>query len=223
MNKATTAVLAAGVVLGAAWGGAGVAAAGNSVAPGSPEGAVTISAKNLGHCKVEFEIVNKTNITSYTIDWRIDDEEGEAGREIPGVGPYYRTGGLSAKVQAGQPSYPDGGIAEGDNTADNRVLRSDLDPTPATYVRDLKDLPYPGTYSGSPIPNPDADTHKVAYRMVLGPPGNNGQTTTEQPEWIGDRQWREVTVTGCNSPEPSGSLDTGSLDSGSLDLGSLFG
>ncbi len=212
MNKATTAVLAAAIGMGAAWAGAGVADAG-PVAPGEPEGAVVFSAKNLGNCKVEFEILNKTNITSYTIDWRIDDE---AGRDI-GVGfDIYRTGGISAKVQEGQPSYPDGGIAEGDNTAQNRVLRSDLEQTKATYVRDLKNLPGPPAWNPD-LPNPDADTHKVSYRMVLGPPGNNGQTPDEKPEWLGDRQWREVTVTGCNSPipDPGGSLDFGSLDFGS--------
>lgn len=206
MNRIMTTAVAMAVGAGAACASMGPADAAGGA--GEPEGAVTFSAKNLGSCKVEFEIVNKTNITSYTIDWRIDDE---AGRDI-GIGfDIYRTGGIHANAAA--PSYPDGGIAEGDNTADNRVLVSNRAPVTATYIRDLKNLPE-GAWGG-PVPNAGADTHKVAYRMVLGPPGNNGQTPDEKPEWLGDREWRDVMVTGCNSPAGGGS------SSGSLDFGSL--
>ena len=216
MGRATTAVLAAAIGLGSAWAGAGTAAA--VPAAGEPAGAVVISAKNLGNCKVEFEIVNKTNVTTYTIDWRIDGEDGRDVAGLEAVNPIYRTGGISSK--AAVPSWPDGGA--GENTVENRTMVSNRDPVTATYVRDLKNLGEPPVWN-PPLPNPDADTHRVQYRMVLGPPGNNGQTTDGTPEWLGDRQWREVTVTGCNSPAAPGGSSEGSLGTGSLGFGSLGG
>ncbi|GAA4754187.1 hypothetical protein GCM10023217_27200 [Gordonia alkaliphila] len=179
------------------------------VAPGQPEGAVTHSAKNLGNCKAEFSIVNKTNVTTYTIDWRIDDE---AGRPMAGVPvEVWRTGGMHSKAEL--PSWPDGGA--GTNTAESRTMVSNRAPVTATYVQDLKKPT--GTWT-PPLPNPGASTHEVSYRIVLGPPGNNGQTPSGSPEWLGDRGWRHITVTGCNGPSGS----SGSLDWGSLDFG-LFG
>lgn len=181
-------------------------------AAGQPEGAVTFSAKNLGHCKAEFEIVNKTNVTSYTIDWRIDDEV-PGGREIANVPfPIWRTGSPNMASKAELPSWPDGGA--GTNTELDRTMVSNRDPVTATYVQDLKNLT--GSWT---LPNPEAATHQVAYRMVLGPPGNNGQTPTGMPEWLGDRQWREITVTGCADDGDGGGA--GSLSGGSL--GELFG
>lgn len=170
-------------------------------AAGEPEGAVTFSAKDLGNCEAEFTIVNKTNVTSYTIDWRIDDEPG---RHIDGV-PFeiWRTGSPNMSSKAELPSWPDGGA--GENTESNRTMVSDRDPVTATYTQDLKNL----NGWNPDLQHPDADTHKVDYRMVLGPPGNNGQTPDGTPEWLGDRQWRTITVTGCNPPA-AGSL--GSLD-----------
>ncbi|MGB3604588.1 MAG: hypothetical protein WBA38_13680 [Gordonia sp. (in: high G+C Gram-positive bacteria)] len=196
----TTACVAAGALVSV-----GVGSAGAVPAAGSPVGAVTFSAKNLGHCKAEFSIVNKTNVTSYTIDWRIDDEVPE-GRDI-GVGfPVWRTGSPNMASKADLPSWPDGGA--GQNTDANRTMVSDRAPVTATYVQDLKSLN--GWNPG--LPNPNAATHKIAYRMVLGPPGNNGQTADGMPEWLGNREWRSVTVTGCAQPD-HGSLGTGSLDS----------
>lgn len=178
-------------------------------AAGEPEGAVTFSAKDLGNCEAEFTIVNKTNVTSYTIDWRIDDEQG---RDI-GVGfEVWRTGNPNMSSKAEAPSWPDGGA--GENTAENRTMVSDRAPVTATYTQNLKNL----NGWNPDLLHPDADTHKVDYRMVLGPPGNNGQTADGTPEWLGDRQWRTITVTGCNPPA------TGSL--ASLDvfgsLGAIF-
>jgi hypothetical protein len=83
----------------------------------------------------------------------------------------------------------------------------------ATYTQDLKNIA--PTSFNPPLPNPEADTHKVDYRIVLGPPGNNGETETGFPEWLGDRAWHTVTVTGCN---PS----TGGTGSASL-LPGIFG
>lgn len=171
--------------------------------PGQRTGPVQFWATDLGGCKAEFNIENRTNVTTYTLDWRIDDELPD-GRDI-GVGfPVWRTGDPNMASKAASPTWPD---EVPPNTVENRTMVSDRDPVTATYVQDLKDLN--GWDPG--LPNPDADTHTVAYRMVLGPPGNNGQTPTETPEWIGDRQWHTVTVTGCN-PSAGGSLDFGSLD-----------
>ncbi|NLG47113.1 hypothetical protein [Gordonia sp. (in: high G+C Gram-positive bacteria)] len=196
------AALAAGTLSSVATGAADAVPA-----AGSPEGAVTFSAKNIGHCKAEFTIVNKTNVTSYTIDWRIDDELPE-GRDIGLPFPVWRTGDPNMASKAALPSWPDGGA--GTNTESDRTMVSDRAPVTATYVQDLKNLN--GWNPG--LPNPDAATHKVSYRMVLGPAGNNGQTADGKPEWLGDRQWRSITVTGCAG-------GGGSLDSGSL--GDLFG
>lgn len=182
-------------------------------AAGTPEGAVTFSAKDLGNCEAEFTIVNKTNVSTFTIDWRIDDEPG---RDI-GVGfDVFRTGSPNMAGKAISPTWPD---EVPENTVENRTMVSDREPVTAVYTQDLKNL----NGWNPALPNPDADTHKVDYRMVLGPPGNNGQTPDGTPEWLGDRQWRTITVTGCNPPADTGSL--GSL--GSLDLlgslGALFG
>ncbi len=182
------------------------AAGAQEVDNGQRTGPVQFWAKDLGGCKAEFSIENRTNVTTYTIDWRIDDEEG---RDI-GVGfPVWRTGTPNMASKSELPSWPDGGA--GENTPENRTMVSDRDPVLATYVQDLKNI----TASWNPaLPNPEADTHKVDYRIVLGPPGNNGQTPDGNPEWLGDRQWHTVTVTGCNPPATGGSLE-------SLDLGSL--
>ncbi|MGB3696348.1 MAG: hypothetical protein WBA05_02835 [Gordonia sp. (in: high G+C Gram-positive bacteria)] len=195
-------------------GSIGVGTAHAVPAAGSPEGAVTFSAKNLGGCKAEFTIVNKTNVTTYTIDWRID---GEAGRTVADI-PFeiWRTGSPNMSSKAELPSWPDGGA--GENTVENRTMVSDRAPVTATYTQDLKNL----NGWNPPLPNPEAATHLVEYRMVLGPPGNNGQTADGKPEWLGDREWRQITVTGCaDRPGGDGSLGTGSLGSGSL--ASLFG
>ncbi|SEK33803.1 hypothetical protein SAMN05444583_101396 [Rhodococcus maanshanensis] len=163
---------------------------------GQRTGPVQFWAKDLGSCKAEFAIENRTNVTTYTIDWRIDDEVPD-GRDI-GVGfPIWRTGDPNMASKADSPTWPD---EVPPNTPENRTMVSDRDPVTATYVQDLKNLN--GWNPG--LPNPEADTHTISYRMVLGPPGNNGQTPTETPEWIGDRQWHTVTVTGCNPTTPGG-------------------
>lgn len=168
---------------------------------GQRDAKVNFWAEDLGGCKAEFSIENRTNVLSYTLDWRIDGEEPD-GRDI-GVGfPIWRTGTPNMTGKAISPTWPDE-VAE--NTPENRTMVSNREPVLATYVQDLKNI-----VAGwnPPLPNPGADTHVVQYRMVLGPPGNNGQTPDEKPEWLGDRAWHSVTVTGCN-PEP----DTGSLGS----------
>ncbi|WP_238526388.1 hypothetical protein [Gordonia neofelifaecis] len=214
MNRSAVAL---GSVVAAAATVAAVAGPASAVpAPGSPEGAVTFSARDLGGCRAEFSIVNKTNVTTYTIDWRVDEEDG---RTIAGIDfPVYRTGGMSSK--ANSPTWPDEVPA---NTVDNRTMVSDRDPVTATYIQDLKN---PTGEFKPALPNPDAATHRVDYRIVLGPPGNNGQTPNEQPEWLGDRQWRTITVTGCAAaPDPGTGSVGGGSSSGSLGdlLGGLFG
>ncbi|MCX5046571.1 hypothetical protein OG921_25700 [Aldersonia sp. NBC_00410] len=187
-------VVAAGAILGLAQ-----APAGAAVDNGQRTGPVQFWATDKGGCKAEFNILNSTNVTTYTIDWRIDDE---AGRDI-GVGfDVWRTGTPNMASKAASPTWPD---EVPENTVDNRTMVSDRDPVLATYVQDLKNI----NASWNPaLPNPDANTHKVDYRIVLGPPGNNGQTPDEKPEWLGDRAWHTVTVTGCNPSTPS----TGSAD-----------
>jgi hypothetical protein len=187
-------VVAAGAILGLAQ-----APAGAAVDNGQRTGPVQFWATDLGGCKAQFNIENRTNVTTYTIDWRIDDE---AGRDI-GVGfDVWRTGTPNMASKAASPTWPD---EVPENTVDNRTMVSDRDPVLATYVQDLKNI---NASWNPPLPNPEADTHKVDYRIVLGPPGNNGQTPTETPEWLGDRAWHTVTVTGCNPSTPS----TGSAD-----------
>lgn len=189
---------------------------------GQRTGAVQFWAEDLGDCKVEFTIRNTTNVTSFTLDWRIDHEEL---RMIPTV-PWFavgRTGGMHSTVLDG-PRWPDDIGTQGENTVDNRWMKSGLPASETSYVKDLKNI----TDAYNPaLPNPDADTHVVSYRMVLGPSGNNAETPSNTPEWIGDRRWHSVTVTGCNPTDPPepGSLANvfGSLGSseGSGSTGSL--
>ncbi|MDI9915823.1 hypothetical protein [Rhodococcus sp. IEGM 1379] len=175
---------------------------------GQRDAQVNFWATDRGACEADFTIENHTNVTTYTIDWRID---GEAGRDI-GVGfDVYRTGTPNMSSKALSPTWPD---EVPENTPENRTMLSGLPAVSATYTQDLKNI----IAGWNPaLPNPDADTHTVEYRMVLGPPGNNGQTPSELPEWIGDRAWHTVTVTGCNPPPETGSLGSSSW------LGSIFG
>ncbi|MFD4180575.1 hypothetical protein [Rhodococcus sp. NPDC058514] len=170
--------------------------------PGQQTGPVRFSAVDKGDCNAFFTIDNQTNITTYTIDFRIDDEPltgPDWGSGITG-----RTAGLHST--ANFPTWP-----EFPNTPETPMV-NDRETVTATYTVNLKTGLKP---TDPPLPNPDADTHKLDYRMILGPPGDLGQGG---PEWIGDRQWHTTTITGCNPP--AGSVDFGSLDLGSL--GSLF-
>lgn len=181
------------------------------------EPAVQSSARDLGNCEVEFSVTNTTNVTTFTIDWRIDDEEL---REISGVNfPVGRTGGMHSTVLAG-PRWPDDVDTEGENTVEKRWMRSGLEPSTATYTRDLKNLT--DSYN-PPLPNPGAAEHSVDYRIVLGPPGNNGELQWGDREWLGDREWKSVTVTGCAPvvPDPDPDEDDDSPWTGLFDL--LFG
>ncbi|WP_084436170.1 hypothetical protein [Aldersonia kunmingensis] len=188
------AVVAAGAILTLTQ-----APAGAAVDNGQRTGPVQFWATDLGGCKAEFNIENRTNVTTYTIDWRIDDEEG---RDI-GVGfDVWRTGTPNMASKAASPTWPD---EVEPNTPENRTMVSDRDPVLATYVQDLKNI---NASWNPPLPNPEANTHKIDYRIVLGPPGNNGETESGFPEWLGDRQWHTVTVTGCNP----GSGGTGSAN-----------
>ncbi|MGW0175132.1 hypothetical protein ACWDUM_14955 [Rhodococcus sp. NPDC003322] len=212
MNASVRVTAALAVAAGSIFALSSAPAVAETADEGQRTGPVQFWAKDLGNCKAEFNIENQTNVTTYTIDWRIDDEVPE-GRDI-GVGfPVWRTGTPNMASKAESPTWPD---EVPENTVENRTMVSDRAPVLATYVQDLKNLN--GAWNPA-LPNPDADTHKIDYRMVLGPPGNNGQTPTETPEWIGDRQWHSITVTGCNPSTGGG----GSADFGSLDLGGLLG
>ncbi|WP_232719398.1 hypothetical protein [Gordonia metallireducens] len=190
---------------------ASVAAAGLafSIAPGVAQaadngqrtGPVQFWAENLGNCKVKFTLTNETNITSYTLDWRIDDEPlRDVDYADFQVG---RTGGMHTTVED-YPRWPDDEGSMGANAPDNIWMVKDRPVSTVSYIKDLKNLndsPY-----NPPLPNPEAATHDVAYRMVLGPPGNLGDGG---PEWLGDRNWHHVTVTGCAGGGGGGG---GSLD-----------
>ncbi|MFC4603414.1 hypothetical protein [Rhodococcus kronopolitis] len=182
--------------------------------PGQTTGPVRFVATDEGGCNAKFTIENNTNITSYTIDFRIDDEPltGPDWGQTP-TGPTGRTSGLEAAAHS--PSYP-----EFENTPETPMVK-DRETVSTSHVRNLKTGLKP---TDPPLPNPDADTHKLDYRMVLGPPGNLGDGG---PEWIGDRAWHTTTVTGCNPPPAGGSMDFGSVDLGSVDVGGslagLFG
>ena len=181
-----------------------------------PAAALTTSARDLGNCQVEFSITNTTNVTSYTLDWRIDDEPLRTNPDIPF--PYGRTGGMSATVD---PGY-DGPIFPRDaetrpNTEQDRWMRSGLTPSTATYTKDLKNI----TDSYNPaLPNPDNDVHVVRYRLALGPAGNNAEPQWGDREWLGDRDWKTVVVTGC-APEPDPNEDDDTPWSGLFEM--LFG
>lgn len=179
--------------------GAGAAAAAPPD-PGQTEGPVRFVAADKGDCNVQFNIDNNTNITSYTIDFLIDNEPAWRDTWETEVGLVGRTAGLHSVADA--PSFP-----ENPNTPETPMVK-DRETKSVSYVLNLKT----GLKPGDPaLPNAEADTHTVQYRMVLGPPGNLGDGG---PEWIGDRQWHEVTVTGCN---PSSSGSSGSS------VGSIFG
>lgn len=183
-------------------------------APEPNEPAVQSSARNLGDCQVEFSITNTTNVTSFTIDWRIDDEELRFLPDIDfAVG---RTGGMHSTVLDG-PRWPDDIPTEGENTVEKRWMESGRAPSTATYTKDLKNItdPYNPT-----LPNPEAAEHTVDYRIVLGPPGNNAEPQWGEREWLGDREWKSVTVTGC-APEPDPNEDDDSPWSGLFEM--LFG
>ncbi|TSD98878.1 hypothetical protein FOV72_03720 [Gordonia rubripertincta] len=167
-----------------------------SIAPGVAQaadngqrtGPVQFWAENLGNCEVKFTLTNETNITSYTLDWRIDDEPlRDVDYADFQVG---RTGGMHTTVES-YPKWPDDIDTMGENTVDNFWMEKGRPVSTVSYTKNLKNI----TDSYNPaLPNPDAATHDVAYRMVLGPPGNLGDGG---PEWLGDREWHHVTVTGC--------------------------
>lgn len=207
---ATAALLGAGLTT--------TAAVAHAADGGQRTGPVQFWATDLGDCKAEFTIVNTTNVTSFTLDWRVDDEPLRTVEGIPfDIG---RTGGMHSTVLQG-PRWPDDIGTVGENTVENRWMVSDRAPSTATYVKDLKHI----TDGYNPgLPNHEADTHTVAYRMVLGPPMNNGETPDGNPEWIGDRTWHSVTVTGCNpSNPPEPEPDAGSLANIFGSLGSSEG
>ncbi|MEE2032270.1 hypothetical protein [Rhodococcus chondri] len=157
-------MLATGVGMGLAGGIAGAEAS-------NPDLPVRYDAKGTDRCSVDFTIHNDTNSDAHEIDFRVDGEP----LINPGVGSgdLGRLAGLKAAVH---PEAPKGGY------------RSDA-PT-QTVIHTVK--------LGTPdqlvtLPNPLSDTHKVEYRMILGPEADHR-----------DGDWHEVTISGCN-PIQSGS------------------
>lgn len=118
-----------------------------------------ISAVSSAPCEVTFEIVNRTNSTFYTIDFRVDGEE-LTGPDY-GSGP---TGRLSvhSEVPEGTPTFPSVGY------------RNDLPPFTSSRTENLADLGYPEK-------QPD-ETYNVEYRMILGPNGPDRHPTWQSVE-----------------------------------------
>ena len=93
---------------------AALAAAGMglSVAPGVAQaadegqrtGPVQFWAEDLGDCKVKFTLYNETNITSYTVDYIIDDPQSELRTTSAAPFPYGR---IAGNTIADSPAWPD--------------------------------------------------------------------------------------------------------------------
>ena len=107
-----------------------------------------ISASSPGPCEVTFQIVNRTNSTSYTIDFRVDGE--------PLTGPNYGSGptgrlSVHSEVAPGTPIFQPGVVG----------YRNDLPPFTSSKTENLHTLGYPDK-----LPT---ETYNVEYRMILGP------------------------------------------------------
>lgn len=144
----------------------------SSAAPGP---ALEINAVDGGACNVTFSIENRTS-RSYSMDYWIDNEP-LTGQDY-GTGPTGRVV-LAAGVAPGTPPSP---------------YRRDIDPPFHTEkLVDLKTV--------ANLPNPDAATHVVHYRIILGP---------ESDDLIRDA--KTTTVTGCGTPGTGSSGSSGSSD-----------
>lgn len=107
-----------------------------------------ISASSPRPCEVTFQIVNRTNSTFYTIDFRVDGE--------PLTGPNYGSGptgrlSVHSEVAPGTPTFGTPGVGYTNN----------LPPFTSTKTENLKTLGYPD--------KPSSATYNVEYRMILGP------------------------------------------------------
>lgn len=105
-----------------------------------------ISASSPGPCEVTFQIVNRTNSTFYTIDFRVDGE--------PLTGPNYGSGptgrlSVHSEVAPGTPTFP------------GNPYTTNLPPIASSKTENLKTLGYPDK-----LPT---ETYNVEYRMILGP------------------------------------------------------
>ncbi|MDS1113583.1 hypothetical protein RD149_07350 [Gordonia westfalica] len=118
---------------------------------GQRTGPVQFWAENLGNCQVKFTLTNEPNITSYTLDWRIDDEPlrdvDYADFEVG------RTGGMHTTVEDA-PRWPDDIPTMGENTMDNFWMERGRPLSTVTYTKDLK------TISDSYPPPPGSRTRR---------------------------------------------------------------
>ena len=148
------------------------------IAPGSASAVgpgLEANAVDNGNCTVTFSMDNRTNSTFYTMDYWIDGEP-LTGQDF-GTGPTGRRPPLTSGVAEGTPVWTQGsGIP----------FRADIEPPFRTEALvDLKTV--------ENLPNPDAATHVVHYRVVLGPENQH-----HVPE-------KTVTVTGCAAQPGTGS------------------
>ena len=142
MSKPAARALAIALPL-AMMGGLAMTAPASAASPGTD-----ISASSPGPCQVTFQIVNRTNSTAYTIDFRVDGE--------PLTGPNFGSGptgrlSVHSAVAPGTPTFGTPGVG----------YSNSLPPFTSTKTENLKTLGYPDKQ-----PN---QTYFVEYRMILGP------------------------------------------------------
>ncbi|TSD99552.1 hypothetical protein FOS14_12340 [Skermania sp. ID1734] len=178
MSKARLAVV--GSVLTIAVGGVLVSMPdiGSAASPGLDTGA-----QNNGDCTVTFAIDNRTNATTFTMDYWIDDEP-LTGKNY-GTGPTGRRPPLTSGIAQATPPWPQYPYARNISPAFQTTQKVDL----KTVAN---------------LPNPDAATHTVHYRIILGP---------ESQDFVAEKT---VTVTGCpNPPAPTTTKPASNGSSGS--------
>lgn len=155
------------------------------IAPGSASAAgpgLEANAVDNANCTVTFSIENRTNSTYYTMDYWIDDEP-LTGQDY-GTGPTGRRPPLASGVAPGTPTWTAGGGVP---------FRADIEPPFHTETTvDLKAV--------ENLPNPDAATHVVHYRVILGP-----ESQHHVPE-------KTVTVTGCAAQPGTGSAGSSNFN-----------
>ncbi|KAA0024701.1 hypothetical protein [Antrihabitans cavernicola] len=141
-----------------------------------------ISASSAAACDVTFQIVNRTNSTFYTIDFRVDGEP-LTGTDY-GSGP---TGRLSVHSE----------VADGTPTFPGNPYRTDLPPVTSQKTENLPSLGYPA--------KPPTETYNVEYRMILGPNGPDRHPAWQSIQVAGCATPPPATgSSGFGSSSPSG-------------------
>lgn len=167
-------------------------------------------------CEVTFTVINRTNSTSYLVDFIVDDEdpmgvEDGVNRDTwdfkINKGPYKGTdigprtlGWVGVRSESSGPHW-----GKGDDGVNVKFTATN-EPVTSTNTIDLRDLPNP--------PNPEADTHTITYQQIGGPDHGFGGVQSDMPVFTTE-------VSGCAAPAgPWGSLEDlfGSGSAGSVDV-----